>query len=471
MKRFLFLSIFFLTTSVIHSQKQWTLQECLTHALENNLSLKQTELGISFEEIAQKQAKGNRLPSFNASASHGYNFGRTLDPFTNDFISERIQSNQFGLQSGITIFNGFKLMNAYKRTAVAINKSRLELEKLQNDVSLNVANSYLNILYNQEFLAIAERNVLATVQQYDLIQKQVNAGALPQGSLYEIEAQKATDEASVINAQNNLEMSFLILKQLIQSEEDIMAIQTPEITEISSSLMPSSSQGLLLNALENFPEIKVVEQELLDAGYGLKIAEGAKYPSLFMRYNVATGFSGARKIGVNPQTLIYPIGVVESSGETVVTFREGFADYEVKPFGNQFNENINHSLGLNLSIPIFNGWSTANNIERAKLNTVRTEYRMEAVKQSLQQEVEKAWLDAKAAWKNYETGQKTVTAAKKAYEYAQVKYDQGVINLVEFNLSRTQLDNATAQMIRNKYDYIFKVKVLEFYQGKPISNF
>ena len=421
---------------------------------------------------AQKQAKGNLLPNLNASATHGYNFGRTLDPFTNEFASERVRSNQFGLQSGVTLFNGFQLVNSYKKAAITINKSKLELEKLQNDISLNVANAYLNILYNKEFLAIAERNIEATNQQFDLIQKQVNAGALPQGSLYEMEAQQAIDEAAVINAENNLEMSFLILKQLIQLEDEHFDVVTPEITNLSLDMMPSSSQGLVINAIENFPEIKALDQELLSANYGLKIAEGGRYPSLFLRYSLGTGYSGARKMGVDPQLLSFPIGVLPSSGETILSFAQTqFSSFETQPFGDQLNENINHSLMLSLSIPVFNGWSTQNNIERAKLNAVSTDYRMQEAKQKLQQDVEKAWLDAKAAWKNFESAQKSVQAAEKAFDYAQVKFDQGVINLVEYNLSRTQLDNMYAQLIRNKFEYVFKVKVLEFYQGKPISNF
>ncbi len=472
MKRIYLLLIFLFFGYVVTAQKKWSLTDCVLYALDNNLSLKQAQINISFEEIAQKNAKGNLLPSVNASMNHGYNFGRTIDRFTNEFVSEKIRSNQFGAQSRVTLFNGFQLINALKRTEITTEKAGLELKKLQNDISLNVANAYLNILYNKEFMAIAERNLAASESQFDLIKLQVDAGALPQGNLYEIEAQKATDEAALINAQNNLDLSFLILKQIIQLKDENFDIITPDISTISADLMPSSPQGIVLHALENFPDVLVAKQEIIDADYGLKIAQGGNYPSLSLSYSIGTGYSGARKAGVNPQTLSFPIGSVASTNETVLSLpQEVFSSFEVQPFGEQITGNINHSLFLTLSIPIFNGWSTSSRVERAKLTALAADYRMQETQQNLEQDIARAFLDAKAAWKNYQSAQKTEIAAQKAFEYAQVKFEQGVINLVEFNLARTQLDNASAQLIRNKFDYVFKVKVLEFYQGNSISDF
>lgn len=471
MKKLFAVLILIVSSYFFHGQKTWTLQECIEHALNNNLSLKQADLNITFEEIALRQAKGNMLPNFNASASHGYNFGRTLDPVTNDFGSATIRSNQFGLQSSMALFNGFKLLNGYKQTINSIETKKIEFEKLQNDISLNVANSYLNILYNKEFLAIAEKNLTATEMQFDLIQKQVNAGSLPIGNLYEIEAQKSSDESSAINANNNLEMSYLILQQLIRLDEPL-AVVVPEIPSINNPEIATTSAIILQNALVNFPEIRQAENNVLDAVYGLKIAEGGKYPSLFLRYSSGTGYSDARKIGLNPEILSFPVGTVLASGESVWSIpQEQFTGFETQSFSNQLDENINHSLILSMSVPIFNGWTTKNNIERAKLNQISSEYRLEETKQQLKQEVEKAWLDTRAAKKSFESAQKTVISAQKAYEFAQVKYQQGVINLVEQNLARTKLDIANAQLIQNKFDFMFKLKVLEFYQGKPISDF
>lgn len=471
MKKLFFLLILVTFSSIAIGQKQWTLVECVDYALTNNLSVKQAEIGITFEEITKQQAMGTMLPSLNANASHGYNFGRTIDSFTNEFGSEKIQSNQFTAQSRVTIFNGFRLLNSYKQSEINIEKKKLELNNLQNNISLNVANAYLNILYNNEFLFIAKRNLEATTQQYNVIQKQVDAGSLPQGNLLEIESQKATDEASIINAENNLEMSYLTLKQLIQLDDDNFSIIKPDVSSLENLQIPISSQDVLINALENFPEIKVVEKEIESAEYGLKIAQGNQLPSLGLSYSIGTGYSGARKEGLDLEIVSFPVGTLPSSGEYIYSLpQEQYTNYAVQSFGDQFSENINQSLFLNLSVPIFNAWSAKGNIERAKLNTISVGYQMQEVKQNLKQEVEKSWLDAKAALKNYEAAKKTVEASEKSYEYAEIKYEQGVITLVEYNLSRTQLDNASAQLIRNKFDYIFKLKVLEFYQGKPIGN-
>lgn len=455
------------------AQDTWTLQRCIDHAFAQNLTIKQGELNVQLSALNKKAAAGNMLPSLNGSATHGYNWGQTIDPFTNSFATERIRSNSFGLQTSVNLFSGFQLQNALKQAASDIEAAEAGLEKTRNDIALSVASSYLGILLNREFVSIAQRNVEATSTQTSRVQKLVNAGSLPQGSLDEMNAQLAADEAQLVAAQNELAMAKLVLVQMLQltpQEAATFEISIPEISEENIQL-PPDAQAATQHALSNFPEVKAAEANLSVSETGLDIARGMQYPRLGASFSYGTGYSGAAKQGVGDVQLSepFPIGYVDGSFTPVLSQQFTYVDYETIPFEKQVDNNINQSLFISLQIPIFNGFEASTAIQRAKINTLNSGYRLQQTKQQLAQTVELAWADAFAAKSNYDAGRVAEQASQKAFEYAEARFNAGAINSAEFNDARLRLDNAKANALRAKYDFVFKAKVLDFYQGKVIT--
>lgn len=474
MTRIILLAITLLATTAVQAQEAWTLQRCIDHAFEHNIQIKQSQLNLELTEITKQQNVGTMLPSLNASASHGYNWGQTIDPFTNQFATERIRSNSLGIGTNLTIFNGFQNLNRVRQSNVDIEAQRAELERMQNDVALNVSNAFLNVLFQEEFLKIADFNVSNTQQQAERIRALVEAGAAPEGDLFEIEAQLASDQAAKVSAENNLNIAYLNLRQLIllpDEEAPDFSIQAPEMP-VEEQKLPPSARAAVSNALNSFPEIKSAQAGLASAENGLKIAQGGRSPRLTASFSYGSGYSGARTVPVGdliPAGTV-PVGFVEGTGEVVVAPDfEYSGGFETKPFDAQIRDNVNQSLFFNLQIPIFNGFSVKGNIDRARVNLKSAELGLEQTRQTLRQNVESAYADALAAYNNYRAAEQSVRAAELAMEYATVRYEEGASTIVEYTQARTRLDNARADLVRNKYDYLFRTKVVEFYMGQPLT--
>ena len=450
---FSFIAAFILLLSNGFSQETWTLEECIQYALENNLQIKQAELSKEREGILLKQSQFERLPSLNGFASHSYNFGRTVDPFTNEFATERVQSNNFSMNSRLNIFNGFQRLNTIKRNRANLASSNYELEELKNDVSLNIANLYLQILFNRELLANAMNQKEVSEIQKGRISKMVEIGNLPQGSLLDIEAQIAAEELQIIQAQNQLDLSKLNLSQMmgVERPEDFQ-VAAPDIETITAKSELANPEGIYDFALQNMPEIKSAEFQILSAEKNYSIAKGGMSPSLSMNGSIGTGYSGARQeligytVGPDPQPI----------------FRN-------KPFDTQLEENINYTIGLSLNIPIFNGWGIRSNIKQSQLNIESMIIALEEEKRQLWQNIQSAHQDAVAALKSYNAAEKSVLALEESFGYTQERFDVGLVNSFDYNNEKNKLINAQSELLQAKYEFIFKTQVLNFYQGNKIS--
>ncbi|MBX7051728.1 MAG: TolC family protein [Flavobacteriales bacterium] len=472
------IAIFFLfaLNSVTGFSQVWSLDSCVSYALHNNLSVLQSQQNIKLSEINENVALGGMLPTLNAQGSHGYNWGQRIDPFTNQFASQRIQSNNFGIATSLNLFNGFQQVNTLKQSGLNTEVSKWNFEKMRNDIALNVATAYLNVLINREFEEIAKRTLESTDRQVNRMQKLVDAGQMSVGNLNELLAQQATNNASLVSAHNSTELAKLSLMQLLQLKTDQMqsfAIEIPEIEDIGSMDMISNPDVLVQAALNNFPEIKGATVNVASADIGKKIAAANYYPSLNASFSYGTGYSGAAKVVTgNPDTLSYPIGTVVGTGDYVLSFPQlmySTDDYKTKAFNDQLKDNVNKSLFFTLNIPLFNGFSTRSAVKRSEVNYQVANIQLEQAKQTITQNVYSAHADANAALANYYANKSSVTSSEKALEWAELRYEQGLSNIVEYSDARTRLENARANMTRSKYEFIFKLKLLEFYQGKPIS--
>lgn len=469
--KILFAVLVSFTVNVSSQSKVWTLEECIAYAFENNIQIQQNRINQKIAEQDLKGSKYNLLPDLNGFASHTYNFGQTIDPFTNQFANTQVRSNSFSLSSNVTIFNGFRNINTIKRNQALTEAAKLDLEKMQNDIALNISNLYLSILFNKELLKNAQSQLRVTAKQVDRIKKQVNAGALAEGANKDIEAQFASEELQLINAQNQLQLSKLNLAQLLRLESskdfDVVSPNLENFGEVKELVSP---EALYLTALGIMPEVKSSEYGLYNAEKNTQIARSAYYPTLSVNGSIGTGFSGANRevvgatvfedVPTGARTLLTNDLVVEDL--VIPTFSE-------KSFSDQFDENENKSIGFRLTIPIFNRLSARTNVQRAKLQAQNAELQYENTKLALRQSIESAHNDAVAALKRYKAAEKSVSALETSFAYTQERFNVGIINSFDFNNEKNRLNNAQSELLQAKYNYIFSTKVLDFYQGKAFS--
>ena len=468
-KHLLFLHLLFLSLFV-NAQTEWTLKDCIDYALEHNLQLRQQKLNIDYSKNTFTQSKAALLPNLNASASGNFSSGRSVDPYTYEFTENNVSSYNFSLGTSITLFNGFQKQNTIKANKYNMMASLQDYEKLKNDISLNISTAYLNILFARELLKIAKEQVHISDLQLKQTEKLVNAGSLPNGSLLEAKAQKSNDELQEVTYQNQLDMAYLALTQMPELESpDDFEIASPDLNELDESILAQSASSIFAEAVQNLPQIKSAEYKLQSSAKSLSAAKGNFYPRISANASIYSGYSNNRKrFSLVPIT--YPsqlIGYTNSGEEVFSLAQTGFDSQENDyPFKNQINDNAYKSVGLSLSIPIFNNMNIYYGVKNAKNNVLNYEIQMEQVKNQLYQEIQQAWADAAAALKKYHSSKESLQANEESFRYTQQKFDLGLINQVDFNLAKKQLAQVQSQLLQAKYEYLFKSSILEFYRGK-----
>jgi outer membrane protein len=450
--------------------KIWTLEECIDYALNHNINIQKQMLGIDYREELLLQSKLNILPSVNGYASHSYNWGQRIDPYTNEFASERVRSNNLYLQGDLNLFSGLQQLNTIKRNMLDLKASQFDADYYKDNISITVATEYLQTLYYLEYVTIAENQLSITRQQVDRTKKLVDAGTLAKGDLLTIEAQLASEELILVEAQNNLSLSYLNLTQLLELPTTKgFEIERPELGLITEPDR-STPEQIFGVASSNRPEIKSAETKLESSEKSLSIAKGSYYPSLSLSGSLGSGYSGANKIGENLM-LEDPIeiGYTEFSNEKVFTQTYGYESFKTKSFSDQFDENRNEYLGLSLRIPIFNGWSSRSNVAQAKINVANASLDLQLQKNTLYKIIQQSYNDALAASNKNQAAEKKVNATRESYNYAEQKFNLGLINSVDYNNAKKEYNNAQSELIQAKYDFVFKITVIDFYLGKPLS--
>lgn len=473
-KKIALISFFIFLSNILLSQqvkKTWTLQDCIQYALENNIQLKQQFLNTTVSKIDYRQSIYNMLPDLNGNATHVYNYGKTVDMYTNQFATSEVRSNNFYLSSNITLFNGFQLLNNMRKSQINYKSAKYDLEKAQNDVALNIATAYIQILYNIELLDISKNQMKVTQQQVERTKKLVEVGSLAIGNLYTIEAQMAQENYQFVNAQNQLDLSYLTLVQMLDLDSiENFTIEKPLIIIQPDSNRLSDPNKIYETALSNQPEIKSAELKVKSSKIGVNIARGMQSPSLSLRGSIGTGYSGASQRYVSSKDNGSQVIGFLNQDQNLPVYTALYKNiYEKTPFNDQIEDNFNKSIGLYLNVPIFNGFQVRNNISKAKIAYKSSQYTFESTKNQLQKTITQAYFDAKAALNKYLASQKTVEAYTEAYKYAEQKFNVGMINTIDYNDAKNKLNKAESDLLQSKYEFMFRVKVLEFYQGKPIS--
>ncbi len=454
------------------ASKKWTLKECIEYALENNISIKQSLLDIENTELSKKDAFGNYLPSINGSISNAWNTGLTQDITTGILRNQTTRNSSYNLTAGVTIFRGLQNLRQLQLAKMQQLAAQYNLDKMKDDIALFVANNYLQVLLAKANLQVIVEQNLVTQDQIKRTQELVDAGVLPRGDLLEIQATNAGEKQRITIAENTVRISLLSLAQLLLIKEyEEFDISDQEYSIIDGGFSTKTVLETIEAAKQSRYEVKIAEQNLRISQKNLQLARGAYYPSLNAFVNYNTRESNFRRIvqsidPINP-TITQPIGQVQETGQTVVgTFPNTILEeLNPAPFTQQLYINDGISYGLSLNIPIFNGFSTRNNIKRSLINVKRNQFLLEQATQDLESKVYQAYTDVKGALKSHEAALKALEAQQLAYQYAQERYAVGLTNAFDFSQAKFRYDNAQIEVNRSKYDYIFKLKVLELYFG------
>ena len=472
-RSFLSLIVMLVCNITIQAQsKKWTLEECVTYAIQNNISIKQSELDSKMALIDKKSAVGRFLPSLNASASHSWNIGLNQDITTGLLQNKTTQFTSAGANVGIDIYRGLQNQNTLRKANLSIVAAKYQLVKMQEDVALNVANAFLQVLFNKENLKVQKEQLRINEKQYARSEELVKVGSIPRGDLLDVKATLALNNQNVITAENSLLISKLSLSHLLQLKdfENFDVVDDTDVKD-ENNIMAQTPSAIYEKAFEGRTELKIARTNLEIAEKNVAIAKGAFQPTLqgFYSFNSRVAYSD-RVTGVipnasNPTSIV---GFVEGTNQNVLSPNFTRVLGNPAPFFDQFNTNKGQSFGMQLSVPVFNGFSARNNVERSKVSLEQSKIAVEQQNLDLQRNVYTAFADAKGALNAYESSVAALEARQGAYNYATEKYSVGLMNSFDFNQSQTLLTNAQSEVLRTKYDYIFKIKILEFYFGIPL---
>lgn len=455
------------------SGKVWSLQECIEHAHENNLQVRQEELSVKSSEWDKKQSYYNLLPNLNAFGTHGYNWGQRVDEFTNQFVTRRVRSNSFSLSSELTLFQGLQKLRTVKRREHQLDAAKARVEKAKNDIALRIATSYLQVLFNKEILKVRKGQRDRTRLQVKRMRDLHRAGEISKGELLEVVAQWENEKLNVTQAKNDLDLSRLELIQLLQlsgSEAREFELQAPPKGKLDADSIEKSPERIFDEALGEMPSIRAAEASIKGAEEAYKGAKGGRSPTLSLSGSYGTGYSGQRRRPVGePELRGYDtIGVTAASNEPVIRPRFD-QDVETVPFMDQLDANLNQNVRLRLSIPIFQRMANHTRIKKARIDLQKARLEKESAKNQLRQDIQQAYADVLAAMRSYRASKKTVEARQESFSYAEARYEAGAINTVDYVDAKTKLTQARSEMLQAKYEQLFKRKVLRFYLGDPLT--
>jgi outer membrane protein len=478
MKTILSFCLFFGVLFTAFSQSStWDLQQCVDYAQKNNISLKQAEISAKINHNNATQSKAAILPTVNAGAQHTYNFGRTIDRYTNTFANSQVLSQNFYVSSNVVLWSGLAQYNNIKANQYQYLSSAENYLQQRNDLALNVATAYINVIFSDEILQIAKAQYKITEEQLDRTQKLADAGTLAKSAVYDLKAQLSNEDVNVISSDNNYQIALLTLKQLLNLDTlSNFNISRPNVDILNNELGSLSVQGIYETALKNQHSVKSAEYNVLAAEKSLSVAKGRLSPTLSATGSLGTGTSELDKnidavnfIGYdqtpyfiaddpNNPTLIAPVYQPKTE---IITSK--------KPFADQFKDNVNKSVGFTLSIPIFNGLQTVTGVKNAKLTALNAQYSQDLLEQNLYKTIAQAYANARAALNKYNASKSAVEASEQSFFYAEQKFNVGAVSTFDYNNAKVRSQNAMGNMVQAKYDYVFKLKVLDYYQGKELK--
>ena len=425
----------------LQAQEIWSLEKCINYALDNNIKIKQGVIATGYQQNQLKQTKFSRLPNLNGQVSQNLNFGRSL---TYDNTYKDINSSQtdFGIGTNIPVFQGFYITNNISKLELDLQASIEDLSKAKSDISVNIASTFLEILFAKDLVKVSEDQLSVTNLQIKQITEKVDAGSLARGSLLEIEAQAAGEELNLVNAQNQLKIARLRLTQLLElPSNDAFDVVVPTLPEISAQASIVSAGEVYKSAVLTRPEIKGADLRYQSSQYQLKMAQGALYPTISLYANIYDSYNNKYK---------------DINGADIA-------------FSKQLKNNQRKGIGAQMNIPIFTRFANKIQIDNARLQVLNTELELENTKKLLRSDIETAQTSAIAAFNRFNSNQKAVSSMKEAFRYSEEKFGVGLVNAVEYNTAKTKLAKSESDLLQAKYEFIFRTKILDFYRGLPLT--
>lgn len=453
------------------AQQPLTLEQCVERAEDKNLTVRDAQLSAELADRSHDQAFWSFLPNLNAGGTHGYNYGRVIDRFTNTFATDRVRTNNFWLNSDLTIYQGGRLRNTYKQTQLDEQAAIKGLEASRNDVRVEVVRGFLNVLGLRERITAAEAQAANSREQITRVQALVEAGRSARGELLDINAQLASEEYTVTDLQNQHDQALLQLGQALRLEPAEMNgfdIATPQIGNLILAQPVAKEDDVLGNVLATNPAYAQSDLNAQSAEKGVTIARSGMLPSLGFNASVGTGYSG-RNLETVGEPIIseQPIGATQN-GEVVYAPSYDFAT-QTRPFGKQLDDNLNESISFTLSVPIFNNKQNSLAADRARIQHEQAKNRQESQRLSLQRDVQNALVAQRNAYRQYESARKSVEASEGSLGFAQERFTQNVITAIELNTAKVRVQQATADLINAKYSYLMAQKSLDILQGLPLT--
>ncbi|NJO88638.1 MAG: TolC family protein [Chloroflexia bacterium] len=431
------------TTKVMNGDTtKWNLEKCINYAIENNIQVKQMTLQTKSSKSALQQSRANLLPSVNADASHSWNFSG-FDPSTSDQLDGNFRTINASISGSVTLFNGLQQYNTINRNNYTLQADLEELEDMKYNITLQVATAYLQILFDKELLDVASSQLEITKGQEQRTKILVEAGSLAKGNLLEIQAQLAQEELNRINAENNLKTSYLNLTQLLELDTTGgFEILVPELEDPSQDMMIESVSKIFEDS-QGLPMIKKQELRLQSSEKSLLISKGMISPQIYLSASFGSYYSSA---------------AITST-----------TDLTTPPFSNQFSDNMNLAITLGVRVPLFNNFTVKNNITQSKLQVENSKYELDLAKNQLYKDIQTARNSAEASLAKYNASKKAVAAQEESFSYTQQKFDLGLVNSVDYNTAKNQLTKSQSDMVQAKFEFIFRINILNFYQGMPFQ--
>lgn len=421
----------------VYAQQEWDLKQCIDYALEHNLTVKQQESARDQSEIELNTAKWSRLPDLNGNASHSFNFGRSLQA-DNTYRSINTQNTGLNLTTSIPLFTGMQIPNNIALSKLNLKAAIEDLNKAKEDISIQVTSSYLQVLFNEELSKVAHEQVLLSMEMLKQKEAFYKNGKASEAEWREAQARVAQDQLSAVQADNNYRLALLDLSQLLElPSPDNFRIASPKIDEASLLGKLTAPEEIYNEALVSKPAVKAAQYRLEGAARSVRIAQSAYYPQLSFGAGLSTNY--------------YNVSGKENGN-----------------FGAQLRDNFSQYIGLSLSIPIFNRFSTRNRVRNARVQQNILSWQLEESKKALYKEIQQAYYNAVGAESQYQSSQTAGQAAEVSFILMKEKYSNGKANATEYNEARTAWMKAVSDRIQAKYDYLFRTKILDFYKGKPL---
>lgn len=465
-----------------YGQDKWDLRRCVEYATANNISVKQSDVQRRFEEISFQQIKTSRYPNIGLTASTGYGFGRNTDPTTNVNVSQQILSQNFSLSANVNVFNWNRITNSILAANLNNEAATADVEKTKNDISLSVATTFLQALLAKEQVRIVSVQVEQTIAQLRDVRKKVDAGSVPELDALQLESQLALDSSSLITAISTADLNLLQLKALMNLDiATPFDIDVPPIERIPLDNIAEMQPEVIYNlALTNQPAQRANELRHRSLIASAKVAKAALYPSISAYGGLGTSFvspnsqvAGVTFEGYSPvmpgsfSDVVYVNGnfvPVQTPLYSITQKNKSFSEYW-KGWGGQLENNFGQNLGISLNIPIFNNYTARTTYRRSKLNIENQELIQEQADQKLKQDIYTAYINAVTALQKFNASRTGVTTSQKAYDFSQKRYDLGLLSTLDLLIAQNNLARAKLDYANSQYDYVFKMKVLEFFKG------